>query len=449
MKITIKRSLSVFLVVTIIFSSVYIGLNKLDLSSSFVVQSNAASVSDMTFELNSDGLSYCVLSCKSSAKGEIVIPSTYNGLPVTRIGQNAFKDCERITSITIPECITSIGVDAFYGCWIASVYITDVAAWCNIDFENYESSPLASEANLYINGELATNVVVPDGVTKIPYCAFAYEGLETIFLPDGITSIADGSCAHCYNLKTINIPESVTSIGRRAFVECGSLVSIIIPDGVTTLEEEVFMDCESLENITMGNNITSIGGWAFCWCTNLKSITIPDSVTSIGEAAFYKFGGEIYCSKDSEAHKYATDEGVKYILVNIMGKGSSYVNYSDFIIRTNIQQCSDITDIVSVSDAVQVTSAASHKYPSIERYGSGSTLSVFENGENLEVFTLAVEGDVNGDSVCDVIDCAQLARVSNGFDTLEGAYAIAADSNNDAVVDVGDYQAIINKALTL
>lgn len=444
---TIKRSLPVLLAITILLGSTYIGLSELDLNERFVVQANAASESDLTFMLNSDGLSYSVSSCKSSAKGKLVIPSTYKDKPVTRIGQNAFKECERINSITIPESIKSIGADAFYGCWITSVYITDVSAWCNIDFENYESSPLASEANLYINGELATNVVVPDGVTKIPYCAFAYEGLESIVLPDGITSIADGAFAHCFNLKTINIPESVTSIGRRAFVECGSLISITIPDGVTTLGEEVFMDCESLETITIGNNITSIGGWAFCRCTNLKSITIPDSVTSIGDAAFYKFGGEIYCTKGSTAHKYATSEGVKYVLVNIMGKGSTRVNYNDFIICTNIQQCSNITDIISISDAVQVTPTASHKYDSIELYGSGTTLSVFENGKNSEVFTLVVESDVNGDSVVDVLDCAQVARTSNGFDTLVGAYAIAADSNGDDMVDINDYQSVINKAL--
>lgn len=447
MKRFLKSCLSVLLAITIIIGSAYAGLSEVDFDSAFAVKAKAATTSDLTFKLNDDGLSYYVASCNNNASGKLVIPSTYNDKPVNRIGKSAFANCERISSITIPDSIKSIGADAFYGCWISSVHINDVANWCNIDFENYESSPFASEAHLYINGDLATNVVVPEGVTKIPYCAFAYESLETIVLPEGITIIEDGAFSCGYNLVSVNIPDSVTFIGDGAFRNCTSLVSISIPDGVTSIGEEVFMGCSNLETIILGNNITSIGGWAFCWCTSLEYIVLPNTVTSIGEAAFYQSAEEIICTKDSVAHKYAENNDLKYKLVSVMGKGTSRINYNDFIVVTHTQQSSNITDIISVSDSVSISLVASHKYDQFEFLGSGTTFNITDDKNISEDFMLVVLGDTNGDSVVDALDAAQVANASNGLKSLDGAYAMAADSNADDVVDIEDYQAIVNKVI--
>ena len=79
-------------------------------------EADAASESDLTFELNSDGQSYYVSKCNTSASGSLTIPATYNGKPVTNIGVNAFYNCSRLTSVTIPASIERVGIYAFYNC---------------------------------------------------------------------------------------------------------------------------------------------------------------------------------------------------------------------------------------------------------------------------------------------------------------------------------------------
>ena len=103
-------------------------------------------------------------------------------------------------------------------------------------------------------------------------------------------------------------------------------------------------------------------------------------------------------------------------------------------------------EILGVSETASAFAVASYMYGGIELYGTGTIISVFDGADCIGDFTLVVEGDTNGDSVCDVLDCAQVARVSNGFGELEGAYAMAADSNADDVIDINDYQAVVNRA---
>ena len=167
------------------------------------------------------------------------------------IGTYAFMYCYSLTSITIPDGITSIGNSAFTSCY-----------------------SLAS-------------ITIPDGVTSIGSSTFSNcYSLASIAIPDLVTSIGSGAFNNCYPLASITIPDGVTSIGSSMFASCYCLTSITIPDGVTSIGNSAFASCYCLTSITIPDGVTSIGAYLFTACYSLTSITIPDGVTSIGNNAF-------------------------------------------------------------------------------------------------------------------------------------------------------------------
>ena len=210
------------------------------------------------------------------------IPATLNGYTVTSIGTGWLKSSgfasENLTSITIPDGVTSIGDWAFYEC----------RSLTSITIPNSVTS-IGNEA--FLSCYSLTSVTIPDSVTSIGNDAFLYSGLSSVKIGNGVTYIGEDAFGYCRKLTSVLMGNSLEIIENDAFLCCESLKSITIPDSVTSIGDSAFESCDSLASVTIGNNVTSIGYEAFSGCESLSSIIIPENVTSIGYSAFENCSG--------------------------------------------------------------------------------------------------------------------------------------------------------------
>ncbi len=211
----------------------------------------------------------------TGAGGAITIPSTLGGYKTVSIGYKAFYYSAGVTSVVIPDSITTIGYQAFYSCSsLISVNIPD-----NV-------TSIGNNAFYYCTS--LTSVAIGDKVTTIGEQAFySCTSLTSMTFGNRVTSIGNSAFAYCAALDSINIPGSVTTIGYNAFAYCSSLTNVTIGDSVTSIGYTTFAYCSSLTNITIGKSVTAIGDSAFAYCSALPSIIIPNKVTTIGDSAFY------------------------------------------------------------------------------------------------------------------------------------------------------------------
>lgn len=313
MKSNKKRIVLVLAVLTmaIVLSFVFVACDKKKDEPAPPQNTSPSEGLEYSFDKYGSHYGYVVTDIGSCTDNNVIIPSEYKSRTVKSIGDNAFKDCIGITSITIPDSVTSIGYEAFSGCTkLENIYYTgDIASWCKISGLN---NLLTSLRTLYINGnKIEGNLNIPNNVTSIGSYSFSFCGkLTGITIPDSVTSIGKDAFRDCTGLVNITIGDSVSNIDSSAFlntawydnqpdglVYAGKVAykykstmpentSISLKRDTISINNSTFVNCNGLKSIMIPDSVTTIGDEAFRGCTSLSIIMIPDSVTNIGNFAF-------------------------------------------------------------------------------------------------------------------------------------------------------------------
>lgn len=253
-----------------------------------------------------------IIDVKTDISGEVVIPSSIEGYPVTGIDERSFDKCDQIVTLKIPAAVTYIGDTAFERCTSLTKFIVGFGntAFCTRDGVLFSKD--TTTLVCYPPNKQDKVFAIPDGVEEVDTMAFAYvPHLEQITVADSVKSVGDQAFYQCSGLKQITFGTGLTKIGEEAFAQCTALTSFTIPNSVKRLGMAAFSECSNLSKVTVGrglnritdtlflkctalktvelpDNVTAISGSAFSGCSALESITIPKNVTEIGSYAFYR-----------------------------------------------------------------------------------------------------------------------------------------------------------------
>ena len=243
----------------------------------------------LTFELAATRDYYTLVGIGKCDRTEIVVPATYHGLPVKKIGNGALayyypqagvpmsnsfqKHCRNITKIVLPDTVTEIGEHAFQECTaLREINLPDgITAISRFTFSGCKS---------------LERIHLPQGIESIGERSFSdCQELKELVFPDGLKTIGDNAFSASGITGLVNIPDTVTELGKGAFLSCWSMEGVRLPDGISVIQYEAFMGCRGLKNVVFGSNVTRIGQRAFSG-TGLESITVPETVTAIEYGAF-------------------------------------------------------------------------------------------------------------------------------------------------------------------
>jgi hypothetical protein len=306
--------------------------------------------------------------------GAVVIPSTINDLPVTRIGGGAFQSQTNLTSVTIPDSVVIIDYQAFAFC----------ASLTNVTIPNGVSS-IGSSTFYYCTS--LTTITIPNSVTNIglwPFfgCAslkvITVDGLNPVYssadgvlfdknqtrlvecpggkpgnytIPNSVIIIEIFAFLSCTNLTSVTIPNSVRSIGEAAFGSCSSLTSVTIPGSLDYIQQQTFSGCTSLTNVTIPNSVNTIGSYAFSSCASLNGIMIPRGVTSIYGGAFSGCTSLTAITVDALNPVYSSLDGVLFnksqtwLIVCPAGKTGSYTIPQGVTTIGSFELCAGLTNV--------------------------------------------------------------------------------------------------------
>ncbi|MBQ8296148.1 MAG: leucine-rich repeat protein [Ruminococcus sp.] len=324
-----------------------------------------------------------IIGCDTSVT-EVVIPDEIDGIPVTKIRENAFNYCYSLTSITIPQSVTYISPDFCIDCYSLAEFIVDG-----------ENTVYSSLDGVLFNNDKSILIRCPNAKS------------EEYVIPDNVTTITQGAFRGCDSLRFITIPNSVNQIGGEAFYQCSSLRRIALPEGITYISSKLFYDCYNLAEVTIPDTVKYIYSEAFHQCFDLAEIILPDGVVSIKNGAF---------------------SGCRDLDDVIIPASASLIDYDAF------NNCNSLDNLIILNPDCEIADLHTtvNNYNSQIYYGAicgypGSTAQAYAEKYG-HTFTALIQGntDLNGEvSIVDAVKIMTHITTSGG--TLSSAEIINAD----------------------
>ncbi len=386
---TMTKNISVLiLVVLFVFLSVLTPqINKIELFNNYAEAKEAHDSSITTTEITTanttvskttgvftyqiTGYEVSIISCDTTAYGDIVVPETIENLPVKRIEDNAFENCQNIISIIIPDCVIYLGSEAFYNCSSLSKIVIGNGVQ-DLYYRTFDGCVSL------------TDIVIGNSVSQIPHSAFyGLKHLKNVTIGSSVKFIDFSAFQECTGLKYIEIPDNVEEFYYSVFQEpeygifygCTNLEEIVIGNGIKVLPPSIFGMCTGLKSVKLGNAVTEIKERAFVWCSSLESVTIPDAVEVIQQSAFYG------CSN---LKKIIVPDKVKvinnYTFYNCIGLESIVLSESLTTIKENaFRNCKSLKSITLTDSISSIEENAFKDCESIESIYIGDELKSLSN----------------------------------------------------------------------
>ena len=287
----------------------------------------------------------------ANLSGDLVIPETIEGVRVTAIADRAFYGCDKITSVTIPSSVQTIGDQAFTSCLALRTATIKEGA-----------TSLGKSAFRYCYS--LTSVSLPSTLHAIDdYAFYKCLALTSINVPNGVDRLGDNAFADCEKLAQVTLPASVVSIGEYCFSGCKALTAINLPTGLSAIATAVFNGCSSLQQVIIPDGVQRIYGLAFRNCTGLRKISLPNSVNSIGGNALDGCGDvTFYVNAGSYAQAFASANGIPFVIGTLPGDGNSGNGNSGETKPPETYPATAFTDVNGHWAKSYIEWAAYHKY---------------------------------------------------------------------------------------